>query len=229
MTMTTPLRSPESATSADGRHYQTGAIHPKGSGDDRIVVLGAFQYPGTTSSPPRVLHVDSTSSGPPTTAAFVPVGQTTAEAVLELRRRSGLTWELLSELFNVPRRTVHHWANGKAPSAQHEWEIRRTLGAVRYLDEGESRKTRDRLLTPVNGLSPFDLLAERRYADVRRQTAATGSPGAGRRHAALSEDERARRRPPPPILLLDAIGERPDVPVGKARIALPARKKNPTG
>jgi len=171
---------------------------------------------------------DETSSDLEATTC-VAIGQTAAEALLELRRRSGLTWESMSSLFGVSRRTVHHWANGKAPSAQHEVQIRRTLDAVRHLDEGNRRATRDRLLTAADGLSPFDLLANRRYADVLRQSAGSAPAETGRRRAARSGEEWAKRRAPPPTLLLDAMQDRPALQVGKARIAHPAgRKKKPT-
>ncbi len=223
MTMAAVLPMPEPATSTGGRH-RADTLYPAGDGETNVIALDAFRYPGTAVGPQQVLRTDMTSSGP-ITAACIPVGQTTAEAVLELRRRSGLTWDLLSELFNVSRRTVHHWANGKAPSAQHEREIRWTLDAVRHLDEGNRRATRDRLLTAANGLSPFDLLATSRYADVLRQTAGAAAANSVHRQAALSEDEWARRRPTPPALLLDATGDRPEIPVGKTRIARPAKKK----
>lgn len=226
MTMAVALPISEPATSTRGRH-QSDAIYSAGDGETNVIALDAFRYPGTAVGPQQVLRADMTSTGP-IAAACVPVGQTTAEAVLELRRRSGLTWDLLSELFNVSRRTVHHWANGKAPSVQREREIRWTLDAVRHLDEGSRRATRDRLLTASGDLSPFDLLAARCYADVLRQTAGAAATNSVHHQTALSEDEWARRRPTPPALLLDAIGDRPEMPVGKTRIARPARKKKPT-
>lgn len=225
MTSAAVIRVAEPATSAGGR-YPADAICPAGDEDTTVITLSEFLYRKTAVGPQSVLPMERTSSSP-ATRTHAPVGQTTSEAILELRRRSGLTWELLSEIFNVSRRTVHHWANGKPPSAQHEWEVRRTLDAVRHLDEGDRRATRDRLLTAANGLSLFDLLTERRYADVLDQTAGTASTNANRRHAALSEDEQAKRRPTPPVLLLDAITDRPNLPVGKARIVHPVRKKKP--
>ena len=214
----------EAATSTGGRRWD-GAIYPASGGKTNVIALDVFRYPRTTVGPRQVLRMDTTSTGP-ASAERVPVGQTTAEAVLELRRRSGLTWELVSEIFNVSRRTVLHWANGKAPSARREREIRRTLDAIRHIDEGDRRATRDRLRTTANGLSLFDLLAERHYSDVLSQTPGTASKNAAHRHASLSQDEWAKRRPTPPALLLDSIGDRPEMPVGKVRIARPAKKKN---
>ena len=227
MTMVALLPMSEPPTSARGRHRHV-AFYPANDGETNVIALDGFRDAGTVASPPRVLLVDRTSSGP-VTAACIPTGQSTAEVVLELRRRSGLTWELLSELFNVSRRTVHHWANGRAPSAQHEREIRLTLNAIRHLDEGDCRATRDRLLSITNGLTLFDLLVERRYADVMCQPKGAAPKIAGRRVTALSEDEWARRQPPPPAILLDTITDQPELPVGKVRIVRPAvRKKKPT-
>lgn len=225
MTSAAAIRVAEPATST-GSCYPADAICLAGDEDSIVITLSEFLYRETAVGPQSVLPMDRTSSSP-AIRTHAPVGQTTSEAIFELRRRSGLTWELLSEIFNVSRRTVHHWANGKVPSARHEREIRRTLDSVRHLDEGDRRATRDRLLTAANGLSPFDLLKERCYAEVLGQTAGTASTGADLRHAALSEDEQAKRRPTPPVLLLDAIMDRPNLPVGKARIVHPARKKKP--
>ncbi len=225
MTVATADLMLEPATSTDGPHYQVEAIHQP-SRDANVIPLAAFLNPGTTVGPQWIPLTDETSSGPEAMTS-VPDRQTAAEALLELRRRSGLTWDLLSRLFSASRRTVHHWANGKAPSAQHELEIRRALDAVRHLDEGNQRATRDRLMTVVNGLSPLDLLAGGHYTEGLRQSAAPAETG--HRRAALSEEEWAKRRPPPPALLLDAIQDRPALPVGKARITRPAgRKKKPT-
>ena len=153
-----------------------------------------------------------------------PARQSTAEAVLEIRRRSGLTWESLSDLFNVTHRTIHRWANGRAPSTRHEMDIRRTLDAVRHLDEGNQRATRDRLMTTYDGTSPFDMLADRRYAGVLQLKAGAASIVSSLHRTALSEDEWARRRPTRPDRLLDAIQDRPEIPAAEARIVRPARK-----
>ena len=150
---------------------------------------------------------------------------TSADAVLEIRLRSGLSWEMLSDLFNVSHRTLRHWANGKAPSARREQEIRRTLDAVRHLDEGDRRATRDRLLATTNGPSLFALLVERRFVDVMRLPKGAAPKDRKRRTTRLSEDEWAMRQPPPPFVLLDTISGELEIPVGRARIVRPAVQK----
>ncbi|MYE02765.1 MAG: helix-turn-helix transcriptional regulator [Alphaproteobacteria bacterium] len=50
-------------------------------------------------------------------------GGNAAHALFEIRRLSGLTWQELADLFGVSRRTVHNWANGARPSAEHKRAI----------------------------------------------------------------------------------------------------------
>jgi len=224
MNMLAPTPMSDCPNSAGGYH-RADVIYPASDGAPKVIALDGFRDPGTVAGPRWALRVDRTSSGPEVTVGVL-TGQGTAEAVLELRRRSGLTWELLSQLFNVSRRTVHNWANGRAPSMQHEQDIRLTLDAIRHLDEGDRRAMRDRLLTTTNGRSIFGLLAERRYEEVMCQPAGVAPGNASRRTTALSEDEWAKRQPPPPAILLDTIADLPELPVGKTRIIRPAGTKN---
>ena len=85
--------------------------------------------------------------------------ETSGGTLLEIRRRSGLTWEELGYLFNVSRRSVHHWASGKTVSAKHDRLIRQMLAAIRHLDRGEAARTRALLLTTdAKGIAALDLL-----------------------------------------------------------------------
>jgi DNA-binding transcriptional regulator YiaG len=47
-------------------------------------------------------------------------GRSTQQAVNELRKLSGLTWEQLATLFNVSRRSVHFWASGQSLTSANE-------------------------------------------------------------------------------------------------------------
>ena len=227
MTAAAAAWRPEPATSTGVRRYDFEAIPTveRGSEFGTIIELNTFMGPITTAGPDRTVAAHGTTSGPANETG-APVRQSTAEAVLEIRRRSGLTWESLSELFNVSRRSVHHWANGRTPSTRHEMDIRRTLDAVRHIDEGNQRATRDRLLATFHGTSLFEMLADRRYADVLQQEMGAASIVSGRQLAALSEDEWARRRPTRPDRLLESIQDRPEIPATAARIVRPARRKN---
>ena len=228
MTAAAAAWRPEPGTSTGVSCYDFGAIPAveRNAEFGKIIEFNSLMGPGTTAGPNRTVAAHGTSSGP-ANATGAPVRQTTAEAVLEIRRRSGLTWESLSEVFNVSRRTVHHWANGRAPSTSHELDIRRTLDAVRHIDEGNQRATRDRLLATFHGTSLFEMLADRRYADVLQQKAGPALTVSGRQRAALSDDEWARRRPTRPDRLLESIQDRPEIPATAARIVRPARRKKP--
>ncbi|MEM5709754.1 helix-turn-helix transcriptional regulator, partial [Elizabethkingia meningoseptica] len=67
--------------------------------------------------------------------------ESTAAAVLEIRRLSGLTWEELADLFDVSRRSVHHWASGKPVNTEHDQALRGVLTALRHLDRGDPAAT----------------------------------------------------------------------------------------
>ena len=152
------------------------------------------------------------------------IGQSSGEAILEIRLRSGLTWEQLSTLFNVLRRTIQHWANGGPLSSQHEKNVLNTLEVIRHLDNGIQADTRSRLLSMDDGESIFNLLAKRKYADVNRLVLGTTSDSASRNRVSLSRDEWNCRRPPRPELLLSALQDRPEISPNRARAVRPMRR-----
>jgi DNA-binding transcriptional regulator YiaG len=156
----------------------------------------------------------------PARLALEAATETTGEAILEIRRRSGLTWEELADLFDVSRRSVHHWASGKAVTAEHDRQIRRTLAVVRQLDQGGAEHTRALLVSPrADGQIVLDLVKSGAFAE------ALTSSGAAQARPRLSptqtsEGARRRRRPPPPAELVGALPDRPDSPAsGQSRVA----------
>ncbi len=149
--------------------------------------------------------------------------KTTAEAVLEIRRRSGLTWDELSEIFDVSRRSVHHWANGKRISAGNERVIYRTLEAIDHLDEGNQVKTRARLLdVGISGLSPFNMLVSHKFEQVTDLI--QGAAKLARHSLPLSPESLEARRPAVPISLLSANPGRFKSSASKARLVRLATK-----
>ncbi|MCY4560118.1 MAG: helix-turn-helix transcriptional regulator [Chloroflexi bacterium] len=104
--------------------------------------------------------------------------ESTAEAIMEIRRRSGLTWQELAELFDVSRRSVHHWANGNPASAGRDRTIRRTLAAIRHLDRGSQQGTRSLLLAvdQATGVSALDLLQAGRFDKAMARPAHARAP-----------------------------------------------------
>ena len=144
--------------------------------------------------------------------------ETTAEAILEIRRRGGLTWEEIANLFRVSRRSAHNWANGRPTTAQHEHSIRQILSIIRRLDRGSQEQNRNRLLTGVAGRpSLFELLQTDRFHDVVALLGPT--PVTQRRRRPLSQSALAVRRPPAPGQLLEAEQETPRIPASRTRIA----------
>ena len=224
---TSKLRSTKlTTTSANGSHYVLAkGVRQKQRRPELACVgmVNMFEQQRTTANPHRTERLDVTSSGPRDETG-TQSEHSTSQAILEIRRRSGLTWELMSELFNVSRRTVHHWANGRVPNTLHEQNIRKTLVAIKHIDEGTQRATHDRLLSTSNGLSLFELLANRQYSEIMRQTSGTSLASSPHARSPLSKDEQNRRRPTRPELLLGALQDRPVVPTKNARIVRPVKK-----
>lgn len=167
-----------------------------------LIISGALSVPSPTSASverPSYLgelyewSVHSTATGTVTSSSE----RTTASAVMELRRLSGLTWDQLAQLFGVARRSVHFWASGKPLSAPNEEQLRRTLWVVRGADRGSASANRARLLEPGrDGRNPYELLAEARYEEARKLL----GPGNGepsRPLAEIEDREHEQRRPDP--------------------------------
>ena len=174
-------------------------------------------------------HVERTASDPAGRFDFLlGPAESTAEAIMEIRRRSGLTWQELGELFDVSRRSIHHWANGKPVSAGNDRTIRRMLAAIRYLDRGSQRDTRALLLSvdQATGVSPLDLLQAGRFDDATAPVPGDLPPEPHR--LPLSPAARDARRPPAPALILGAEQDRPDIPA-RARTVQPKRTPKASG
>ena len=171
--------------------------------------------------------VERTAAGPTGQIEHVPA-ESTAKAIMEIRRLSGLTWEELGDLFDVSRRSVHHWANGKPVSARHDHTIRRMQAAIRHLDQGEQARTRALLLTvdQAIGVSTFDLLRGGSFDEAVGRV--EGVRRAERQRIPLSSAAWDARRPQAPALLLAAEQERPDIP-SKARAFRPRRTPKTAG
>jgi hypothetical protein len=89
------------------------------------------------------------------------------DAIFELRRLSGLTWEELATLLEVTRRSLHLWANGGPINGVNEKHVRDLLIAMRALDRGTARENRGLLLAPLQGGGTLsELLQARRFEDA---------------------------------------------------------------
>jgi DNA-binding transcriptional regulator YiaG len=84
----------------------------------------------------RTLTSPVTGSGLSITS--VPASVATQKSINELRRLSGLTWEQLTRLFGVSRRSLHFWASGQPLSRAKEEQLNRLLGAIQFIDRGNA-------------------------------------------------------------------------------------------
>ena len=161
-----------------GRTSAGGAM--RGSPPTRyIIIISPFEF-GTAA---RVIdeadwgkvdpRCESTTSG-----LTIPIPQAEdrldpATAILEVRRRSGLTWDQLARLCKVDRRSLHFWASGKPPSPANEEQLRRVLNTIRAIDRGSANANRVILFEEREGRIPFDLLATGSYEEVAEWRAPT--------------------------------------------------------
>ena len=207
MTAPSPRDAQNASTSAAGPMRRTGLAMTIAG----ILVTSPPSGSATSNTYGMPRPVERTTTGPPGQVRYAPA-ESTAEAILEIRRRSGLTWEEMGDLFDVSRRSIHHWANGKPPSAGHERALRQALAVVRGLDQGDQMGTRARLLAAdyPAGLSALDMMREGRFGEIMVPT--EGSRTLMRPRVQLSREAREARRPPPPVFLLEAEQGRLDVP-----------------
>jgi hypothetical protein len=210
---------PDIHTSAAGPMFWAGPTVRAGAIGVFLITSGISE-PATGSTYRTYFPFERTAAGPTGQLDLV-AAETTADAVLEIRRLSGLTWEELSDLFDVSRRSVHHWASGKVVSAKYEEIIRQTLTTIRHLDRGGAADTRALLLTTdAAGVSVLDLLKAKFYK--RAISRATPHVITKQYRIPLSQAAQHVRRPPAPTLLLGADQERPEISA-KARVARAAR------
>jgi hypothetical protein len=142
--------------------------------------------------------------------------------IMDLRRRTGLTWEKLAELFGVDRRSVHFWASDRPMNAPNREKLGRALGFVRRI-AADAEQVRQWLLSPgEGGVLPFDQLRDGLYDAI------VVPPGFGsslRGHAGVtaapkvSPEALRARAPRPPDELVEAGQETIHREVGKARRA----------
>jgi len=149
--------------------------------------------------------------------------QSTAAAVSELRRLSGLTWGQLAQVLGVSRRSLHFWASGQSLNASNEDHLRRTLMALTQADRGTARANRQMLMEGRAGVLPLDLLREHNYKEFLHRV----GQGAGRSKLhlqPLSQTARNARKPLPPEQLIDAHQDPIHRDVGRGRAAHTKRK-----
>ena len=153
---------------------------------------------------PVVLRTNTNPDG------HVPIDDV-AQAMCEIRRRSGLDWSELAEMFGVSREDVCNWASGGIVDVSTLNIVLSTLRAIRHLDRGTSHDTRA-YLQAIDGAadgSAFELLQRRRFSEVMARDKGVIVPS--RIRPSLSEEAQELRRPESVIALLQADQRRTDI------------------
>ena len=198
-----------------------------------IVVSGALAVSGTSSAEPARLweaaylyESEATASGLgwEQHAETPDETETTRQAISELRRVSGLTWEQLGELFDVSRRSVHFWASGKPLNADNEQRLMQVLDVVRAAYRGDARSTRAALFEAKEGTTAFASLAAQRFEEARA-ILGVGAVRPRLRPAGLSAAAEEARKPLPPGELVDASNDRVHRDRGRGRAARTVRDR----
>lgn len=216
---------PSSGTSASGVMGYS-VIH-------RPIVVAVTVFPtlsGTATNEPiserdLLLVLERTNSGLPLSFQSANSAEVNRDALNELRKLSGLTWEQLAKLFNVSRRSLHFWASGQPLSRFNEENLNRLLGTIRYINRGSASLNRNLLLSSgQDGRLLFDLLIAGEHEEVKRILCPGNAPQKPQL-VPLSEDASMSRMPPPPENMVDALQEPIHREVGRSRPVRAARSR----
>jgi hypothetical protein len=199
--------------------YTTGAETPA----YRPLITNAPNTSNTISIR-RVVDLVHTDVGPVTlifARAKALHGFYARDAIFELRRLTGLTWEDLAHLMSVTRRTLHLWSNGQPINTPNEKRLRDLLSALRTLDQGTARENRALLMSPLPGGGVVsDLLREGRFGEARMRA----RQGRGR---PVPVGEARNARPQGDHLSVeDVFSTRADRVHTDDNVALPRRRKS---
>lgn len=177
------------------------------------------------SSLPAELVPQALQPAQQTTSGEPVAGIQSGAAIAELRRLSGLTWDLLARLFSVTRRALHFWASGKPMMPANEEHLQRLLSVLRKIDRGSASANRRELLAArEDSAIAFDLLQERQY-DAVVSLISTTTAVTRISTPKLAPQALALRTPPPPEKLIDALQDRIHQDLSTVRIAKSVRVK----
>lgn len=200
-----------------------------------VVAVSVFPaLSGTVANEPisdrdLLLVLERTNSGLPLSFQSANSAEANRDALNELRKLSGLTWEQLAKLFNVSRRSLHFWASGQPLSCFNEENLNRLLGTIRYINRGSASSNRNLLLSPgQDGRLLFDLLIAGEHEEIK-QILGPGNAPQKPQLVPLSKNASMSRMPPPPEILIDALQEPIHREVGRSRPARAARSRKHGG
>lgn len=179
----------------------------------------------TSNSYPELVKQSTTSSTPVLVVDAAPAVPTIPEAVMELRRISGLTWDEMAGLFGVTRRAIHHWANGSSLKPEHLRQVHAVLVILRRVARKSAEETRANLLAPLrDGRTPLQLLQSGEFDTVVALLGAKEQPSLSQsaRGGTLADQPHA-------TVFLSGLQDRPIKRGGSSRVAKTLRVSRPTG
>ncbi len=133
-----------------------------GLGLGTALVLTTSSMTVPTAQSTALIARQTTNSG----GLSIDVVQAPYKAVMELRRRSGLTWDQLGQIFGVTRRTMHFWASGQPLATENERALNAVLAFVRAYDRGAANLNRDVILQNIEGRTTLELLRDGHYGQA---------------------------------------------------------------
>ena len=180
-----------------------------------FIISGALAAPGTFAGLP--CETPNCDEGTRTGVAAVhsnaekiqaQYSEATRQAIMELRRVTGLTWDHIANIFQVSRRSVHNWANGKTMTQSNEEKLHEILSVARRIDTGSAASNRSAFLSKdSSGRSPLEMLTDSKYSDAIKTIGVSDTRRKSPAH--LSDEEFNRRKAPSsPEQLLDALHEK---------------------
>lgn len=174
-------------------------------------LAAAYPAPTNSGNRPPELSFHTASTPPQVTREAELAAKNCADELFDLKSRSGMTWEELAGLFDVSRRSLHHWMNGKPLSPENELTLSRLRAFVYGMDKADHLQARVTLLAPtLRGKTIYDLLASGRFDDAAKELQRL--PTAPKVAASVIPDEGR----PHPIAYLDGAADLslPDTPKG---------------
>lgn len=128
-----------------------------------LTVLGTSSIAQVASAgaTPQPLAIYQTTNGGSQDSPISPQSKTRVQKLKDLRRRSGLSWMQIAQLFGVSRRSVHLWASGQRMTDHHAQLLDRQLQVIIEHDQGDPYETK-RLLLSAQGASrsQFQLMVD---------------------------------------------------------------------
>lgn len=90
------------------------------------------------------------------------------ENLFEVRRLTGFTWEEISDLLGVDRRTLHNWSQGGFVRGANQERLADLLDVLRHVDRGSVEANRLALSQPNQwGATGLSLLSQGRFQEAQ--------------------------------------------------------------